>query len=472
MFRKTPALVLCLLYTAPPGPCVAKTDRSEKAGEATETIEVTLKPLTGGGVTGLVVDHNDHGIVIVHDHTPFVFAWDELDTQSAFRAKHALLALARGGPDNLTAGDHLALGRFVLARGRNGQAAVLFRKAEAMDPALAGAIKDALDAFRAANETRREAKATRPVHDDDGSVGGTTSAAAAPSVDEDLSALSESPVVGTSPEIQDKAREVYMALGERVRQAVAKDIVLIETDHFLIWTDWRKRQRARLADLCESMYRALCAQFDFDPERSVFLWKCPVFCWRTKGRFRRFAQRIDGYDGVNAIGYTRSIEKNGHVHLVLLRNGTSQADFDRFACTLVHEGTHAFLHRYHTTRLIPHWINEGLADLMAERVLGDRCPNAENADLLARQYVRYDWPIGDLLAHSGPIAVHQYPLAHSVVAYLVSQDKAAFAELIRSLKEGAALADAVAQNYGGMELASLEEAWRSDVRRRLDLDKR
>ena len=111
-------------------------------------------------------------------------------------------------------------------------------------------------------------------------------------------------------------------------------------------------------------------------------------------------------------------------------------------------------------------MNEGYADLIAERVLGDHCPNAEKAALLAKQYVRYDWPIRHLLGDPGPIDVHQYPLAYSVVAYLEGLDAKHFAGFIRSLKEGQGIGEALAANFDNMTLIGLETEWRSAVRAR------
>ena len=273
-------------------------------------------------------------------------------------------------------------------------------------------------------------------------------------------------MVQTPAETQARVLEIYKSFGETVRQVISKSILLVETDHFLIWTDWDKRNQPRLAQWCESMYTALCRQLGLDPAGSVCLAKCPIFCFRSKARFRKFARQFDGYDGKNTIGYSRSIEKNGHVHLVLLRTGRLEADFDRFAATLVHEGTHAFLHRLYTTRPMPHWVNEGYADLTAERVMGDYCYSAENAALLARQYVRFDWPIHELLVSVGPIAVHQYPIAHSVVAFLEKQGVERFAGFIKSLKQGRTVAQALAAHYDGMTPDRLEAGWRSAIRAR------
>jgi hypothetical protein len=257
--------------------------------------------------------------------------------------------------------------------------------------------------------------------------------------------------------------DAYRTFGEKVREVMGKDVVLLESDHFLIWTDWERKYRDRLTGWAETMDAALREQFDLRAADEVFLAKCPVFCWRSKARFQKFARYFDGYAGSNAVGYTRSIEKNGHVHVVLLRQGRKEADFDRFACTLVHEGSHAFMHRLYSTRLIPHWVNEGYAELTAERVLGEHCDAAEKAALLARQFVRYDWPLGGMLDRAAPVEVYEYPLAHSLVTYLEGLGRRRFAGFVKSLKEGRTVAEALAADYDGMTLEQLEANWRAAI---------
>ncbi len=460
----------------------------------TETISVDVKLRTGGALSGLVVDHTGHGLVIVHDKTPYVFAWSELEGGSAWAAKRALLVLERGGAAELTAEDHFQLGAFALEQGRNDLAVNEFREAEAGDVSYRPLIRAAFDEFRRRREASRAAGDSfdppitteanggpfRPESpgevDDDPSAGERAADQHDDWPDEGTSpgspsALASLPVMEgvplsnrPSPEVRAKVSGAYRTFGDRVREVMGKDIVLLESDHFLIWTDWPVRERDRLSGWCESMYAALGEQFDLDPAEDVFLAKCPVFCFRTLGRFRRFAREFDGYSGKNAIGYTRSIEQSGHVHMAFVLPGRSDADLDRFACTLVHEGTHAFLHRLYSSTLIPHWINEGYADLVAERVLGDRCPAGENAALLARQYARYEWSIGDLLESTAPLGIHQYPLAHSVVAYLEGLGRSQFTGFVKGLKNGRTVSAALAGSYDGLTIARLEAGWRSAVR--------
>lgn len=431
-----------------------------------KTISVDLKLRTGGELSGAVVDHDAHGLVILHDDTPYVFAWNELDGGSAFAVRRSLLTLHRGDSDKLSADDHFDLGMFALALDRNDLAADEFEAARKMRPDLATRIREAFDGFRrrkqaakideplARSEVGESAHASAPASPTNVPLG---EASALPDLSETIAPAHP------SPEVRERVREAYLRFGTKVQEVMGKDIALIESDHFLVWTDWEKRDRGRLTEWCEAMYAALCKRFDLDPREDVFLARCPVFCFRSKARFRKFARDFDGYDGKDAIGYTRSIEKNGHVHMVFARVGRSDADYDRFACTLVHEGTHAFLHRLYGPKLLPHWVNEGYADLTAERILGDRCPNGGNAALLARQYARYEWPIAGLLESTSTIGVHQYPLVHSVVAYLESLGRDRFAGLIKGLKNGATVADALVENYDGMTIVGLEQAWKEAI---------
>ena len=431
----------------------------------TETIRVELKLHTGGAISGLVVDHSEHGLVIINQDTPYVFAWNELKAGSAFAARRALAVFERGGADSLSAEDHLQLGLFALRHDRKDLAASEFRRAKKLDPDYQAIIKKAYDEYRRCKEASIAQGDSLLEDSPVGTADTMRQAGLAERVEAELDRGTKAVVAPVpSAKSREKVLDVYKTFGKKVQEVIGEAIVLVESDHFLIWTDWEARYRDRLVGWCESMYAALCAQFDLDPADNIFLAKCPVFCWRSKTRFLRFAREFDGYGGKDAVGYTRSIERNGHVHVVLLRQGRSRADFDRFACTLVHEGTHAFIHRLYASRLIPHWVNEGYADLTAERVLKDRCPAGENAELLARQFVRYDWPITALLKGAGPIPVHQYALAHSVVAHLEGSGHERFAGFIKDLKTGEPVPAALAANYDGLTLDQLEANWRSAVR--------
>ncbi|MCO6438724.1 MAG: hypothetical protein J5J06_16645 [Phycisphaerae bacterium] len=447
---------------------VEAADSNQQADTITTSVDLSLE--VGGRASGLVVDFNDEAIVFVSDGTPQVLAWDEIDPGSAFVAMRDLLAMRRGGADRLQADDFIHLGKFCLNNGRTDLATRSFRQASDLDPGVEPHVRALLDAYRDERENAGSRASPIPVPALDEPESGEPSIAA----DGEGEAPGRFPEIefadkdqhsrAISPEDRRRILTAYRKFGESVQKALGRDVRLVETEHFLIWTDWEPPSHPRLASWCEAMYAALCAQLDFDPHENVFPAKCPVFCWRSRVMLKRFARLFDDYDAGDALGYTRSIPGKGHVHVVIARQGQTQRAYDRFAWTLVHEGTHAFMHHYHSDRLIPHWINEGLAELIAQRVLGRRCPAAAKADLLARQYARYDWSLGGMLKNAGPIEVHQYPLVHSVVAFLESRGRRSLSDLVRALKEGRTIAESLAESYSGWTIGDLESAWRSAVR--------
>ncbi len=442
------------------------------AAAPTTTISVELELRSGGRLTGGVVAHDEEAIVIVAERRPFAFAWSEIRPQSAFLARRALLTHVRGSLDAVTAEDRFSLGVFALENNLGPAARLEFAAAERLNPGIAERVRSAYAAQRMRAEQEKllcgGLSDSRPVSDDDSVAAANSELPLDTLVDRDVG---ESDPIATSPEVRRQVREIYDRFGATVIEQMGAGTTLHETEHFLIFGDLPGPMRQRVAEQAESMYRALQREFAFEPDHEVFLAKCPLFCWRSRARFQRFARTFDGQDGRNSAGYTRSIERNGHVHIVVYLGGYSEADFDAFVATLVHEGTHAFVHRLHSSRLIPHWVNEGLAEWTAEQVLGQRCPAREKADLLAAQYVRYDWPIGHFLADVGPIEVHDYPLAMSVVSHLIELDRSKWRRFMMLLKEGRTLREALGAAYDGMDLAALEDSWRAAVAaRRVEAD--
>lgn len=427
-------------------------------GPDLKTISLNLKLRTGGEVTGALLDHDANALVVLSGTTPYVFAWIELDPGSALFARRKIMELGKKPGEQFSAAEYFELGKFALDMGRNDLASIEFEEARKKDRSYAPRVKAAFDQFRKESESwKRDPAADLPAIDVD------RTADDAPLPDKPVESATFEALPEPSASVREDVRAAYLKYGEKVRDVLGRDIKLVETDHFLIWTDWGPKEQARLVVWCETMYQTLAKQFGLagdGDDADVFLAKCPVFCFRSKARFRRFAREFDGYDAQNAIGYTRSIEKNGHVHMAFARMGSTPQDYDRFACTLVHEGTHAFLHRVHSTRLLPHWVNEGYAELTAERVLGDRCPAGENAALLARQYARFDWPVAAFLERTSTIEVHEYPLAHSIVSYLEFLGTDRLVKLIATLKSGTDLPSAMAQSFDGMTIPQLESRWK------------
>lgn len=405
-----------------------------------------------------VVAHSGDGVVVLRDGRLHAFAWTEVADRSACMARRSLMVHARGGWDRLSADDYFRLGLFELHRGRRDLAEVSFERAVRKDRTYDARVAEAMKQH---NELRVQAETGGsdpfPAERERADSGEET-----PPTESATTALAALPVTATRSGYD----EAYRRFGAEVCRVLGDAVRLVETEHFLIWTDWREDDVPRLREWTERAYAALAGQFSVPCNADVFIAKCPMFCFRSRDRFTRFARHFDGYDAVDAVGYTRSNEQLGHVHVVLLLEGWRRHDFDRFACTLVHETTHAFLHRLFSTRLIPHWVNEGYAEWTAEHVLPDISPAGETAELLAREYVRYELPIAAFVENSGPIDVADYALAHALVSHLLSKGGDRWRTLIERLKSGASPVEAMRDAYDGLTPEQLQHEWRAAVRGR------
>ncbi|NOS98994.1 MAG: hypothetical protein HOP29_00010 [Phycisphaerales bacterium] len=431
--------------------------------------EIGVVMITGDTVRGPLLDARDGVFVLEVDGFPTAISYDQLEPESAYRARTAILEVQRGPADGWSAADRFELGRFCLRRNQEGLARRHFATAMGRDVAY----RDRVDATMAEYRAGRSARAAENDAEDkdenvdarranggasrdtgegtdtgggmDGAVGAESKPRAA-WPDAASSATAEAVIAG------------YKEVGERLRARVGTDIRLLETARFLIWTDWAKSEHADLERWCEQMYAVVAERFGLRADASVFAGKCPVFCLRSKKRFGEVAGALDRYDVSNALGYTIS-EPNGHVHVVVCRLGGSEAGRDVFASTLVHELSHAFLHRYRSARRVPLWLNEGLANVVAEDVLGDRCFNAEAAEAGARAFAGRDLALGEGFWKADSLDARYYPIAHSVVAYLIGRDGDAFRGLVDDVKKGVAPADALNARFG-MSYDGLESAWR------------
>lgn len=423
--------------------------RPASGGDRDVSLDIRLN--TGGRVGGVLLGGDADVVLLECDGFPCAFGYDQLLADSAHRTRLAVLSRQRGARDRLTAADHYELGLLALRHRRPAYARRDFAAATRLDESYRGRGAAALDAFRGGCSPPGGGVTAKPALSFDGDTSSTD--------------ITFSPVAssGGGEDAERAARRAaivagYKRVGADIRAQVGSDLVLRETAHFLIWTDWARAEHEALSAWCEGMYASLARRFGVAGRASIFEGKCPVFCLRSRKRFAEVAGLLDGYDVSGALGYTRS-DDNGHVHVVVCRQGGSCAARDAFAATLIHEGTHAFLHRYGSSHRLPMWVNEGLANYVADGVLGDRCPNDHAAAATARAVVRGGYDIGPVFAADAMLDARYYAVAHSLVALLIDRDAAGFVGMIDDLKAGATVGSALLERYG-LTLETLERAWR------------
>ena len=129
----------------------------------------------------------------------------------------------------------------------------------------------------------------------------------------------------------------------------------------------------------------------------------------------------------------------------------------RWRRTLTHELTHAVMAGFKGDAPLPYWLEEGLAEMLAERVWPR--PNA-----IGRAKARGEAGLGLLLDPDYRLVASDYPVAMSLVMGLHREDPARFGQFIQRLKRGEDQEQLLHELYG-VDFAGLDRAWRNWITR-------
>ena len=410
---------------------------------------LALVPLAGGDPAGqstlpkpipaYVAVRTEHGFEQVEGN---LVAWDNdsvtIETRTGVRNLHwnnlsaaSAYALRARLIDHTTASGWLELGTFGWQIGASDARAALAHAVK-MDPAL----KDQVAAIL---KTPSGSVPSVPV--------GTAKVSAPPKYEK------------STPEQDAAAIAAFQKSTVEIQDKLHLKLVELQTDHFLIFTDWNPAEYGFLKENLEAAYSVVSRQFDIPVNENVFVGKLPVYMLATHDEFQSFARHIDNLPDsfAGAAGYY-SGNASGFGHMLMFKpvagNRGLEAAKREWAYVLTHEFTHAFVARYRNNRHIPTWLNEGVAEVVAS----SQFPNAY-AVVLARQAAASGQSISMIFANDGPKPASMYPVMRTVAETLIRRDHKAFLALFDSLKQGTPAEEALQATYG-WDYAKLEQAWR------------
>jgi hypothetical protein len=261
-----------------------------------------------------------------------------------------------------------------------------------------------------------------------------------------------------TPEQHAKAIDDARRTAAGVADELGVKFAEIQTDHFLIFTDWDPRDHPFLKQNLEDSYALVSRQFEMSPRDNIFIGKLPVYMYASKQVYIKHTVAVDmkpdlaftlGYYGQSSAGTGRMVMWKP------VAEGKTTLDQARreWARTLTHEFVHAFFGRYRSNVHIPSWLNEGTAEVIAEQVY-----KRETARAWARHHAQETADVSMIFSDqikSGDM----YPVMMSMVECLIAQDRAAFIRMFDLIKDGAKPEDALRQCYG-IDYKGLDKAWR------------
>jgi hypothetical protein len=237
----------------------------------------------------------------------------------------------------------------------------------------------------------------------------------------------------------------------------------IESPHFLIFTDWDKREYDFLRTNCEGAYEAVSRQFQIPVSENVFIGKLPVYMFTKHRDFLKYAKDLDQFDAPDTVAGYYQGNSLGFGHMAMWKPDIAAANGDvhlaekRWAYVLTHEFTHAFVARYRTNAFIPRWLNEGVAEVVASR----QFPRPGIYPFV-RDRASKKKSIQDVFVDKGSLAGDDYPVVQTVVETMLKGNPQAFLPYFNDIKDGIKPDDALEKNYK-TNLAGLEAAWRKYI---------
>ena len=394
---------------------------------------IALRPMEGDAVRGRATAFDADGLTLEDpDGVATTVAWADLKPRDVVALHGRLL-------ERDDAAGWLRVGAMLYGRdGGHAEGESALRRAVDADAELA----DAAAKVRAGEAVEPDdlTGATGPTTGPDGGAVGTTEPAGGP--------VTEGPVQSRywgelSPEVMQSSVQDLVAFAERTRTEMQLPALKGYDDStvFLFYSDLAPAEAKRWSGLLDRMYEKLCETFGVGQGTNVFRGKALVFVFARQEDYVRFQKTMHDTDAGTSAGMCHGFG-NGHVHIAFYR----QPDDKDFAGILVHESAHGFLHRYRNSPHIVSWLNEGIAEYVAGLMVpGHQDPE----DVLdrAKRLLELHGSLGGLFGDD-KIEGWQYPVAQTLINFMIEADRDRFKALVNAIKDGKPWREALEEDYG------------------------
>jgi hypothetical protein len=275
--------------------------------------------------------------------------------------------------------------------------------------------------------------------------------------------------LATADQIE-KNLEKASEYAEKMKQ-IAPKTHEIETDHFVIYSAWSRRDDRVLKRVYENLYDKLTEQFDLPEEEHIWIGKLPVYAFWERDDFVKFNIDVTGItksaDDKQPGGYAGRRGLFQYVVLGAVKEGRSDSHAKTwFQELLVHESTHAFNARYFSQRGLPSWVDEGIAETIASEIVSDS--NASYKLRSAHRDIKNNENVGRVKRVFGkgniPLDGFYYGVSQSMVRYLISRDRMKFIDFVKGIKEGKDPEAALKETFGYESYEDFARDWAGKVR--------
>ena len=245
---------------------------------------------------------------------------------------------------------------------------------------------------------------------------------------------------------------------DEVNKRLIARMRLVETPHYLVFSDADPAMTGLFVKWCEALYSNLCRHFAIGAEEKTWDGKCILVVFNSRAMYQQFAKTFDGSDVSRSGAYFawegQPADQPQLVHICI---PLDTRDPRRLQELFAHEGTHAFFQLYRKVVDLPLWLHEGLAEFMT--VVNDKSLTAQKQQWSTRMAqagtsIRkiLEVPTGQRFEYPA------YSVSYTLVDFLLTAGKSKFKKFIDLVKDGKPQEEALQEAYG-FGLAELERRW-------------
>ncbi len=235
-----------------------------------------------------------------------------------------------------------------------------------------------------------------------------------------------------------KGKEFLTSVQKQFPQCPLK---VVETKYYLLITDLDPASAQQYLKYLDSLYDEMCRAFAVPLGKNIWAGKCIVATFQKQADFLRFEKEAmkNNYDSTKAQGLCHA-QTDGQVVISAWKGDLTA----HFAGALVHETSHGFVARYRSDIKASSWLNEGMADWIANRIVKSdnlQARQAQSAKLFQQQRSL------DGFFQQAQISGEQYGAASSMVGILLEIDPNKFRRFFVGIKEGLSEEDSLQQVF-------------------------
>ncbi len=241
--------------------------------------------------------------------------------------------------------------------------------------------------------------------------------------------------------------------GERQVRAWLDRFQVVQSEHYLVYTNGPKATSRKFAKTLEQLYSFMQERFPFE-DLSRHL-ECYVF--KTKEQYFDFCVRLRGWSREQAEGTA------GHATAAYYAAYYQSPK----SATVMHEAAHQVVMACLGVPGVGSWFQEGFAVYVEKKILNQRIPGSIKADLRSGRFYALRDMVGIRRLLSDRHGLRNYDHAGTILAFLIESKaepfRGRFPEFLaasrRSFRRGEEVAEKLFERVYGLTIEEVEAAW-------------